>query len=588
MCHRCDWRGAFNALRKFYGDPIIKDHEEPSQANTEALRAILNDAAEYYHDLLADHEDAYRFLSQERGLSLETIQKHQLGWADGALHIHFKDKYSLKDLQESGLVDRTGRDFFQNCITLPYHMAGNVVQIRGKQIGAKYLTPPGNKARLFNTDVTWGADQIIITEGEFDALILEQLGYAAVGVPGATSWQETWGGYFDDAKKVFVVFDNDTPGQTGAEKVALAIGPKARIVKMPEHGPGEKKNDPSEWIVNKGKSKDDFDMLLIKAKGGHLVTVDDGYQEWSEVQSLTGLKLGIAPIDRVLAPGILPAQVMIVLAKTGTGKTIFTLNVFQSMAYANPDARILFVSLEQTRGEWYERARRIFQFHNPDAEDKDILDYWRPRLLMVDKNRITEEELVSCIEQYEFELGEKPDLIAVDYLGYWARSYKGDPYERTSAAIMALKAIAKDQRVAFLAPHQVSRVAKFGEEMEADASRDSGVVEETADFMLTLWNEDNRKQKQQEEKVGAVNCKIVKSRHGGVGTQVQLQFAPLSLAMIPMGHMFAQRARDEMHWAAQGEAYSMALHRHRTGCRDMTCHEDCVKENRGVSNLSTT
>jgi archaellum biogenesis ATPase FlaH len=565
FCHLCGVRGAMNKLRKHFGDPVVRD-DDPNAKEAEAsyrTHDVLQAAAAYYHELLSERDDVLRWLRDERGLSIETIIKHQIGWADGSLRQHLLTKdFTITEMMKTGLVDQNGRDFLLAHVTIPYHAAGNVVLIRGKEMGGKYRTPPGQKGRLFNPDVTWGAEQIVVTEGEFDALVLEQLGYAAVGVPGATSWQDSWNGYFTEAKKVYVCFDNDAPGMAGAEKVARAIGPSSRIVRMPEALPGESKNDPSEWIVKKGHGKDDFQLLLVKSRGGHLLSVHDAYAEWLDVKSLTGIQLGYEMIDKKLEPGLLPTQVMIVLAKTGAGKTIWTLNTFHRMVLAKPDVRILFVSLEQTRSEWFERARRIYRFYNLAARDTDVLGFFEDRLMLIDKNRVSEEELVGCIEQYEFELGHKPDLVAIDYLGYWSRAYKGEPYERTSKAVMALKAIAKEHRIAILAPHQVSRVVKFGEGMEADAGRDSGVVEETADFLLTLWAEDSRAGKTPEEKSGIVNLKIGKSRHGGTGTQCQLQFAPLSLAMIPVGDVLHSQARAELEHSSVGDGFEESLYRH--------------------------
>lgn len=565
-CFLCGTRGAINKLRKQYGDKPLDSESAPVETNSQVHQEILQEAANYYHELLSENIETIRYLRDERGLSIETMQKHEIGWADGTLASHFrKIGVSLKDVEGTGLVDASGRDFLRECITIPYHVAGNVVQIRGKQIGAKYLTPPGQKARLYNADSTWTADQIVITEGELDALVVEQLGFATVGVPGATSWQDSWNGYFSEAKKVFIVFDNDTAGEAGAERVARAIGPKSRIVKMPEMGPDGKKNDPSEWIVGKGHSKDDFQMLLIKAKGGHLLSVDDGYAEWSEVQSGEGIKFGIDMLDTKIAPGLLPSQIAIMLAKSGTGKTIATLNFFQRMCIVNPDIRLLFISLEQTRGDWFERARRIYRFYNLKDRDLDTLDFFRPRLMMVDKNRISEEEMIACIDQYDFEVGQRPDLVAVDYLGYWARSFKGEAYERTGAAVMALKAIAKEYRIAVFAPHQVSRNTRYGEEMDADAGRDAGTIEETADFLFTLWSEDNRSKIQEKEKTGVMKMKIAKSRHGGTGSLMQFQWAPLSLALIPFGDPLAQQAKDEFVMAQAGDDFDTAIYRHATG-----------------------
>lgn len=573
-CFVCGETGAFNKLRKHFGDPALDEdgneygkggnRSEPSESHL--TYKILNEAAAFYHQMLLEDQSAYRYLTQTRGLTEETITKHQLGWADGSLKIHLGHKgFKNEDIVKTGLMTQHGTDFFYGHITIPYHNTGSVVQIRGKEIGGKYLTPPGQQSKLFNPDVAWGADEICITEGEFDALVLTQLGFPSVGVPGATAWKDEWNRYVEKAKRVFIVFDNDNAGQKGSEKVARIIGPRSRIVTMPEPEPNRPKVDPSEFIIGQGKDADDFKMLLIEAKGGSLISVDDAVVEWVEFQGAQGLKLGIEAIDAVLEPGLLPAQLMVVNAKTGTGKTVFLLNLFERMKQIQDDIQILFVSLEQTRGEWFERARRIHRFYNPQDSDVDVLDAYRNNIMMMDDNRVTEEQLVDGIHQFEFERGKKPDLIAVDYLGYWARSFPGDAYQRTSDAVMSLKAIAKDQRLPIITPHQVSRSAKFGQQFEGDQSRDSGVVEETADFLFGLWSED-QKAGNDDDKTGRVKLKIMKSRHGGVNTQASLQFATQCLAMVPMEEPhYVKQAVRELDFVVNGDNFDRVMYRHATG-----------------------
>ena len=569
MCHLCGERGGLNKLRKHFGDSVKR--EDGQEDNFRQRNAILSAATEYYHANLGTREDVLRWLKTERGLTVESILKHEIGWADGKMVKFLTEKgFTVADIAKTGLCDEKGRDFLFAHVTIPYHVQGNVVMIRGKDMGGKYLTPPHQKARLFNTDATWNAEELVICEGEFDAIVLEQLEFNAVGVPGANTWQDSWTGYTEDARKVFVCMDNDTAGHAGAEKIARIVGPKARIVHMPEAEPGRPKNDPTEWVVNQGHTRGDFELLMIRAKGGHLLTVDDCFTEWEHMQGIEGIKFGLERLDQIMSPGLLPSQVMLVLAKTGSGKTILTLNLFHRMLMLNPELKILFVSLEQTRSEWFERARRIHRFYDLTATENDTLNFYRNNLMLMDKNRITEEELVSCIEQYEFERGKKPDLIAVDYLGYWARSYKGDAYERTSQAIMSMKAIAKDQQVAFFAPHQVSRMADFGDEPDLGASRDSGVVEETGDFVGAIWSPDQRRGRNAEERTGEVNFKLLKSRHGGTGTKIQLQFAPLSLAMVPYEDERVGRAQEEREMALRGDTFDQAIQRHLTGERDVT------------------
>lgn len=573
-CFKCGESGALNKIRKHFGDPPLNTEEGGFQSDEgrKAHREILQEAAAYYQKCLESNTEAMRYLQVERGLTEETISRHQLGWADGTLKLHLAKKgFSNEDIMSTGLMTKGQSDFLYGHIAIPYHNLGSVIQIRGKEIGGKYLTPSGQKASLFNLDALRGSDEVLITEGEFDALALEQQGYAAVGVPGAVSWQKHWTERFENVKRAYIVFDNDETGRRGSERLAVELGAKARIIHMPEAAPGQPKMDPSEFFVS-GHSKDDFEVLLRKSRGGNLLTVWDARDEWLEMQNVSGLPLGYDNIDAHIQPGLLPGQLLIWLAKTGAGKTILLLNFIHQMTQANPEFKALFVSLEQTRSEWMERARRIYRFHNPQAGDLDVLNYYADHLMITDKNRMTMEEMEDAVDEFELAQGKKPDVVFVDYLGYFARSFSGEGYERTSAAVMELKGFAKDHRLVVAAPHQVSRMVKFGEEMEADVGRESGVVEETADFLFGLWSKDMRKGLTENEKrSGEVVLKILKSRHGGVGSSATMKFCKHSLVMLP-DHAPAEKLaafRAELDYVGSSKdgvpAFEQMLYVHATG-----------------------
>jgi hypothetical protein len=197
-----------------------------------------------------------------------------------------------------------------------------------------------------------------------------------------------------------------------------------------------------------------------------------------------------------------------------------------------PESKVLFLSLEQTRGDWWDRARRIYRFYNEGTTDADAADYWRQRIWLDDRNRVNEEQLRAVLDDFVYEVGHPPHLLAVDYLGYFARSFKGEPYQRTGDAVMALKSIAKEYRIPIIAPHQVSRSVKQGSAPHMDAARDSGVVEETADFVLSLWSEDTEHGRTLEDKTGKTHLRIEKSRHGGVGSDEILWFGLNNLVLI--------------------------------------------------------
>lgn len=569
-CHLCGEQGAFNKIRKNFGDPPLDDSNNVLSGKFTNNLELLRVAAEYYVDRLCDNLEAFEWLKIERGLTAETIAKHKLGWADGKLHAHLKARgFANEAIRGCNLINADGSDFFVNRITIPYMVNGQVLQIRGKDPKGKYFTPPGDKVRPYNIDAARDATTLVVTEGEFDALVVEQLGYSTIGIPGANSWQESWNGYLETTRKVLAVFDRDEAGAKGFQKLSKSLGAKVRQVLMPEHQEGETKNDPSEWIVKKGHTAQEFAALVAQSNHSLLVSVNEAYNEWLSMEG-NAIKqrksLGFSLLDYLIDGGMQDGQVAIMLARTGVGKTISLVNMFHRIISDDPNRKILFFSLEQTRNEWFDRALKIYSFYNPpkpmDLNDLDkwrtaifdrdergrltqslsswnvpnVIDFYRNSLMIVDKNKVTEEDVRMCVEEFVEIQGEKPYLVAIDYLGYWARAFKGEAYERTTAAVMKLKELGKDLQIPIISPHQVNRMAN-DQRLDITSSRDSGAVEETADFLfglqrLTTQTNNDRGTGMKDIDTHELALDILKSRHGGKGSTVKLFDAPLSLALL--------------------------------------------------------
>lgn len=914
LCHRCGESGNLTTLKRHFGDRIT-EVETDSHLRSE----IMMVAATYYHDMLERYPSVAAYLKgPERGLHADTVALHALGYApmeiahdiDGGrtvttpvrLYRHLRDAgYRHTDIIATGLCrDADGKvtDSLTGMITIPYHVAGQVVTIRGRtwpyaeadwatwEFGRytpakhKYKTLGGSRARLFNTDVLWGGtSEVSLCEGEMDCLVLNQAGFPAVGVPGAQAWQDEWDDYLSTIRRAWLVYDRDPAGERGAQKLADRFGAKIRRIHL---SPAGVKCDPTTWFQTH-TAADFADLLAEAGKGGLLVTVADAIDEFRNVQSKPGLRFGWEQLDGLLAPGLQPSQIMMLLARTAAGKghpldtevptpdgirrwgdlvvgdqvfgsdgkptkvvgvydrgslpayevsfsdgakviadgdhiwtvgyvtghryewrykdmntaelaasdlknrrawrftvpicgaveypertlpidpytlgaliangylcgttavlstpdadvaervagshsirqlkrpdgacpayvvhrvirdiralgldvrsgakfvpeeyltasveqrtallqglfdgdgsclaasnekssrysttsaqlardvtqlvnslggtatccskdrgryieftlsvmmpdnirpfsskrkdlmlgprryrtgvrraitavtpigereirciavdapdslylvgrshvvthnTVFLLNAMHRirMVSGQADTRMLFLSLEQTRGEWWDRARRIHRFWFPDETETDAANWWTDHIRLVDRNQLTTTDITQILEDYEYEVGGPPDLICLDYLGYLARGFKGEAYERTGAAVHALKKLAKDYRIPFIVPQQVSRAAKDGEEFGLDAGRDAGTVEETADFLLGMWRPDDALGRTAAESDGLVNFRILKSRHGGRGASLQLQWSPVTLTLVPLTHPAAARARRECQW----------------------------------------
>lgn len=167
----------------------------------------------------------------------------------------------------------------------------------------KYTWEEGAQATLFNpTDAMGDKDgTVFLCEGEQKAMLLCQLGYAAVAVPGAGQWKDEYQAAFTHAKKVIVCYDNDNPahhiydkpekgqmcvkcsnrgldacighnpGQEAALKRVEQIGWRAKNIMLPPaetdevcktHGlPGYCKTDVNDFFIRDGRSNSDFAEL---------------------------------------------------------------------------------------------------------------------------------------------------------------------------------------------------------------------------------------------------------------------------------------------------------------------------------------
>jgi len=549
-CKRCGEQGNRRTLLAHYGDEDEVVHA--AGADPMIRRRILTEAADLAHLMLLANKEKLAYL-RNRGISEELIVSARLGYVPRNVGLSdmlpSRDTFTFRDLIGAGLVSVGGKEFFNDCLLIPYFSHGTVIQIREKAIDGKYRTTANDRVRLYNADALWGADVVLITEGEFDSLAvrsqiqssgqrpLETM--AVVGLPGAGSWPEGLIESLDGASKVFIGLDPDETGEKFAAKLKEEIGPKARLVHLPG---GEPKTDWTSWFQpasatnpNGGHGWRDLRDLLVEADlaGKQMFNITDAAAKWQRRQiDSPGLQLGFESLDSVIRPGLKPGQIMMPLAKSGTGKTVFLSNIAHNLR----EKHVLTVSLEMTAAEVFEHMRRIHHFWFPSATRDDMLrDY--ARFQIVERNRIGRGDLGALIREYTEIVGHPPEVVIVDYLQYYARGFRGGSmYERVSDAAMELKAVAKEGNVGIICPSQVNRGAEHGKPLTADDARDSGVVDETADFVLSLFRPDQLVNRDDPTGVlppqtGNFNVGLLKSRHGGKGRVFQLRISSMSLAI---------------------------------------------------------
>jgi DNA primase len=122
-------------------------------------------------------------------------------------------------------------------MAIPFITTGGVVCVRYRSIDhsePKYLTRAGDESTLFSvTSLLDDTDTMVITEGEIDAMTLNQMGISAVGVSGAKAWKRHYRLLFEDYERVIVACDGDAAGRDFGRQVTDQIQ-GATAISMPD------------------------------------------------------------------------------------------------------------------------------------------------------------------------------------------------------------------------------------------------------------------------------------------------------------------------------------------------------------------
>lgn len=190
-------------------------HEvEERKLDISSIRRLYTSLADKYHNSLFSGVVSYL---KTRGLTEDTINLFRLGFCG----TDFYDEYSSNLAEDSGVI-YNNYPILSNRVVIPYLYQDEVVNLRGRVLDSvfsykkntpTYLSLSGSQeARganfLFNHSIINKENTIIVTEGEFKALLAIQHGFPVVATPGIFGWNKSWSPLFKD-KEVILAADNE-------------------------------------------------------------------------------------------------------------------------------------------------------------------------------------------------------------------------------------------------------------------------------------------------------------------------------------------------------------------------------------------
>jgi hypothetical protein len=232
----------------FVDDPIDLGRERRKRRGDDAEAEPITMAAVLgWHEALMSTPDALEYMVHGRGIEITTLERFKIGWDRP------NKAYTIPIIDADGVVRNVRR-----------HRPA-----MGKQ-RSKYWNVKGHgKRRLYPEDVLIDADEVVLCEGEFDALLINQAGIPAItATGGAGNWKDAWGAQFE-GKRVTVLYDADETGVKGARQAAHSVNKYARevrIASLPYQVAKNHGKDVTDFIVDDGAGYDELREVIDGAE----------------------------------------------------------------------------------------------------------------------------------------------------------------------------------------------------------------------------------------------------------------------------------------------------------------------------------
>ena len=397
-----DYIEAVRFLAQRAGMPMPEDANDQSAQKRRRLYEMNRAAGKYFYSKLFSPEGkAGLDYLRNRGLSLETIKRFGLGYAEDdyhKLHLYMRGLgYSDFELADGALLAQNNNkvyDKFRNRVMFPIvDLRGNIVAFGGRTLSEDKKTP-----KYLNSDETMvfkkrgmlfalnyaknsKADYFILCEGYMDVISMHQAGFDSAVASLGTSFTSEQANLISrmGKKEVILSYDSDEAGQKAASRginLFAEAGVNARVLKM------EGAKDPDEFIKKFGA--DAFRSLIENsgsaiayemdklAKGLDLHT-DDGKSAFIKkaVVFLAGINNPLdreVYISRAARISDIPADTVRRAVESQIRKNGFYAKKREigELIHPNKKDAVNPDALKTPREEKAERGIISFLFHNPD------------------------------------------------------------------------------------------------------------------------------------------------------------------------------------------------------------------------------
>lgn len=517
-CHKCFSKGNFYQFKEVFNDNVskIKSNGVIFTEQPKEYKELPQNLADEYSKNLFNRDFRFLdYLEKLRGLSEKVLKEYKIG--------------------------STGAK-----ISIPIFENGKLVNMRYRRDpdindGSRYISETGCKTAMFNGDILNNPDvkEIFYTEGEMDTLHLIQRGLNAVsGTLGAGYFPIEWVEKFKNVEDIWVIFDSDDAGKTGAKLVVdrLGVG-RCKVIELPNVD-GRKKTDITDYFTTDNHSKEDFLKLMDNAKTfikevreeknvKHISEFNEELRNVLVNGTVNGIFTGYGNLDREMG-GFRKGRLIIVSGLTNTGKSSFCSNICLSLAMHKVSS--MFFSLEMPPIDIVRKM--VMQKARLSSDDLNAVKTSEEMLKRVDDTFLEFSGLpiylytgsgvvgYKKLEKVAREAKEKYDVkvVFIDHLHYFAQSVNNLTNE-TSQIVRQVKQLAVELDITIVLLAHLNRGGRTNQRTGmyvptlADL-KSSSAIEQDADQVLFVCRDSESANKAERERA---SIKCAKNRDGKAG-----------------------------------------------------------------------
>lgn len=490
----------------------------------------------YYREHLNyTHQEIIRELLGESEYSDTTIKKNRDTFIEKSKKVSPITQECIDYIKLRGITEETIKKFnlgtYEGQIAFPYYKYETVIGYKTrlplKDPGKpKMKSITGSKPYLYNIQNVEESEELIICEGEFDCMIIDQCGYNNVVSVGAganslPTLLEQAKDYLSKFEILIIVSDNDEAGSNMDAVFVKEFSDKAKLIDKKLYD----KMDINEEYVIHGKDKivEIIESARFKIEGRR----DLDKQPYKGLAARTGnyIPTGLTTIDYGLND-LAPGCTTLITGRSNGGKSTFVKQiianaidkdnkVYLMSGEGNPEVFLneLYQCVVGRDKAYYDMImlnKRIRK--EPKKNVLEKLQHWHSKKLVLfnkgDSKLKTIDQLIKMLE-YEIKIN-KYDLIIIDNLMSILSVQASEKYEQQADFMQRLCDIAGAYNTHIVLVLHPNKTYRKGEDMDFEQISGTSDLYNKADNIITVIREYNEEKIEQ-----GINgkIKVLKNRY---------------------------------------------------------------------------